>query len=400
MKSITSKSIASITGISTTTVGRILDDNINPRPLNYLPTNLCFDEFRSTHPQMAFICIDADTHKRVTVLGDRLSDTIKKFFEENYSIDERAKVKHICMDMNAAYQNFVHELFPNAEIVIDRFHIIQLLGRAMDQMRVQALRQIKDKHSRVGSGANFAWQLHSSILSDKKRGIVRMNYFKGRHFQQDIIIVAVGYYFRFSLSYRDIVELLRDRGVSVHHTTVMRWVHHYGPIFKALWRQHQTSHTKSWRIDETYINVKGHWTYLYRAIDSNGLTLDFELRKHRDYVAAYHFLKRLLTTNGRPDRLVTDQYRATLKAVKHLMKQDYLSKSAHQCSKYRNNLIEQDHRFIKRHRVRSANFQNIRTASATLSGIEVIHALRKKTRRELSLIGFSAVDELKAMVPA
>ena len=77
-------------------------------------------------------------------------------------------------------------------------------------------------------------------------------------------------------------------------------------------------------------------------IDSNGLTLDFELRKHRDYAAAYHFLKRLLTTNGRPDRLVTDQYRATLKAVKHLMKQDYLSKSAHQCSKYRNNLIEQD----------------------------------------------------------
>ncbi|MDB7815537.1 IS6 family transposase, partial [Lacticaseibacillus paracasei] len=117
-----------------------------------------------------------------------------------------------------------------------------------------------------------------------------MNYFKGRHFQQDIIIVAVGYYFRFSLSYRDIVELLRDRGVSVHYTTVMRWVHHYGPIFKALWRQHQTSHTKSWRIDETYINVKGHWTYLYRTIDSNGLTLDFELRKHRDYAAAYHFL--------------------------------------------------------------------------------------------------------------
>ncbi|OSP83985.1 IS6 family transposase, partial [Lacticaseibacillus paracasei] len=74
-------------------------------------------------------------------------------------------------------------------------------------------------------------------------------------------------------------------------------------------------------------------------IDSNGLNMDFELRKHRDYTASYHFLKRLLTTNGRPDRLVTDQYRATLKAVKHLIKQDYLSKSAHQCSKYRNNLI-------------------------------------------------------------
>ena len=161
-----------------------------------------------------------------------------------------------------------------------------------------------------------------------------MNHFKGRHFQKDIILVVVGYYFRFSLSYRDIVELLRDRGITVHHTTVMRWVHHYGPIFKALWRRHQTAHAKSWRIDETYIRVKGRWAYLYRAIDSNGLTMDFELRKHRDYTASYHFLKRLLTTNGRPDRLVTDQYRATLKAVKHLIKQDYLSKSAHQWSKF------------------------------------------------------------------
>ena len=86
----------------------------------------------------------------------------------------------------------------------------------------------------------------------------------------------------------------------------MRWVHHYGPILKVLWRRHPTSHTKSWRIDKTYIKVKGHWAYLYRAIDSNGMTLDFELQKHGDYAVTYHFLKRLLTTNGRPDRLVTD----------------------------------------------------------------------------------------------
>ncbi|MCG0954832.1 ISL3 family transposase [Lactiplantibacillus plantarum] len=117
---------------------------------------------------MAFICIDVDTHKRVTVLGDRLSDTIKKFFEENYSRDERAKVKHICMDMNAVYQNFVHELFPNAEIVIDRFHIIQLLGRAMDQMRVQALRQIKDKHSQVYKALKPNWKIYHKADPDAK----------------------------------------------------------------------------------------------------------------------------------------------------------------------------------------------------------------------------------------
>jgi putative transposase len=180
----------------------------------------------------------------------------------------------------------------------------------------------------------------------------------------------------------------------------MRWVHHYGPIFKALWRRHQTDHSKSWQIDVTYIRVNGRWAYLYRFIDSNGLTLDFELRKHRDYIATYHFLKRLLTTNGRPERLATDQYQATIKVVNHLIKQDYLSQSAHQCSKYRNNLIEQDHRFIKRHRVRSASFHSIRTASATLRGVEIVHAIRKRTRWALSLIGFSVVDELKALIAA
>lgn len=93
------------------------------------------------------------------------------------------------------------------------------------------------------------------------------NYFKGRHFQQDIIWVAVGYYFRFNLSYRDVVEILRDRGITVHHTTIMRWVHHYGPIFQVLWRRHKHSVSQSWRVDETYIKVKGQWCYLYRAID-------------------------------------------------------------------------------------------------------------------------------------
>ncbi|MCT3391399.1 transposase, partial [Lentilactobacillus hilgardii] len=93
-------------------------------------------------------------------------------------------------------------------------------------------------------------------------------------------------------------------------------------------------------------------------------------------------------------------YGATLKAIKKLTREGCLHKGVHQCSKYRNNLIEQDHRFIKRHRVRSASFQSIRTASATLSGVEIVHAIRKRTRRELSLIGFSVVDELEALLAA
>ena len=116
--------------------------------------------------------------------------------------------------------------------------------------------------------------------------------------------------------------------MTVHHTTVMRWVHHYGLSLRR-YGVDQTVHSKSWQIDETYLRVEGRLTYLYRAIDSNGFILDFELQKCRDYTTAYHFLKRLLTT-----RLVTNQYRATLKAAKQLVKQNHFSSSAHQCFKY------------------------------------------------------------------
>lgn len=224
------------------------------------------------------------------------------------------------------------------------------------------------------------------------------NYFKGRHFQKDIILVAVGYYLRFSLSYRDLVEILRDRGIAVHHTTIMRWVHHYGPIFKLLWRKQQHATSQSWRMDETYLKIKGRWYYFYRAIDNHGLTLDFELRRHRDYQSAYHFLKRLLTTYGRPDCLVTDQYGATLKAIKQVIKNGLLAKGNHQCSKYRNNLIEQDHRLIKHVLVKSSGFQSMRTASKTLSGIEVMHQLHKISQRAINLFGFSALQSLTELL--
>ncbi|MBZ2202276.1 MAG: IS6 family transposase [Liquorilactobacillus hordei] len=224
------------------------------------------------------------------------------------------------------------------------------------------------------------------------------NYFKGRHFQKDIILVAIGYYFRFSLSYRDLVEILRDRGIAVHHTTIMRWVHHYGPIFKWLWRKHQHAASQSWRMDETYLKIKGRWYYFYRAIDSHGLTLDFELRQHRDYLSAYHFLKRLLTTYGRPNCLVTDQYGGTLKAIKQVIKDGLLTEKNHQCSKYRNNLIEQDHRLIKRVLVKSSGFQSLRTALKTLSGIEVVHQLHKISQREPNLFGFSVFQSLAELL--
>lgn len=195
-------------------------------------------------------------------------------------------------------------------------------------------------------------------------------------------------------------HMMRDRGIFVHHTTLMRWVQHYSPIMRALWRKRHRRTSKSWRMDETYIKIKGQWNYLYRAIDDQGLTIDFQLRKKRDFNSAYHFLKRLLKTYGLPHRLVTDQYGATLKAIKKLTREGYLHKGVHQCSKYRNNLIEQDHRFIKRQQVRSASYQSTRTAARTLYGIETMHAIHKKSRKKLGLFGFSAYQEVDQLLAA
>ncbi len=130
-----------------------------------------------------------------------------------------------------------------------------------------------------------------------------MGYFKGKQFKKDIILVAVGYYCRFSLSYRDVSEILKERDVSVHPTTIMRWVHEYGNLIYQIWKKKNKASQSSWHLDETYIKVKGEWCYLYRAIDKDGHTLDFQLRKTRNHQAAYAFMKRLVKHFGEPSVL-------------------------------------------------------------------------------------------------
>src|SRR5699024_5587004 len=101
-----------------------------------------------------------------------------------------------------------------------------------------------------------------------------MNYFRYKQFNKDVITVAVGYYLRYALSYRDISEILRERGVNVHHSTVYRWDQEYAPILYQIWKKKHKKAYYKWRIDETYIKIKGKWSYLYRAIDAEGHTLD------------------------------------------------------------------------------------------------------------------------------
>lgn len=222
-----------------------------------------------------------------------------------------------------------------------------------------------------------------------------MTYFKGKQFQKDVIIVAVGYYLRYNLSYRDVQEVLYDRGVNFSHTTVYRWVQEYGKLLYTIWKRKNKQSCYSWKMDETYIKIKGKWHYLYRAIDANGLTLDIWLRKKRDTHAAYAFLKRLVKQFDEPRVLVTDKAPSIASAFKKLRKHGYYQRTEHRTVKYLNNLIEQDHRSIKR---RHKFYQSLRTASSTIKGMETIRGLYKKSRKEGTLFGFSVCIEMKVLL--
>ena len=175
-----------------------------------------------------------------------------------------------------------------------------------------------------------------------------MNHFKGKQFQQDVIIVAVGYYLRYNLSYREVQEILYDRGINVSHTTIYRWVQEYGKLLYQIWKKKNKKSFYSWKMDETYIKIKGKWHYLYRAIGADGLTLDIWLRKKRDTQAAYAFLKRLVKQFDEPKVVVTDKAPSITSAFKKLKEYGFYQGTEHRTIKYLNNLIEQDHRPVKR----------------------------------------------------
>ncbi|MBN8245797.1 IS6 family transposase, partial [Nitratireductor aquimarinus] len=176
--------------------------------------------------------------------------------------------------------------------------------------------------------------------------------FKGVHYPKSVILHAVFFYLRYAVSYRDLEEILAERGIMVDHATLNRWVVKFAPLIAVRAQSRKRTTTNSWRMDETYIKVKGRWTYLYRAVDRDGQTLDFMLSEHRDFAAARRFFKRAIGSNGVPDRVVIDKSaanRAGLQAVNAILKfTDGGRTVAIRQAKYLNNILEQDHRFIKR----------------------------------------------------
>jgi transposase-like protein len=146
------------------------------------------------------------------------------------------------------------------------------------------------------------------------------NLFKWKHYQPEIILLTVRWYLRYNLSFRDLVEMMEERGLSIAHTTIMRWVHQYGPELNKKIRCHLKQTNDSWRVDETYIKVKGQWMYLYRAVDSEGNTIDFCLSKNRNSKSAKRFFKKALAFShvSTPNVITVDKNPAYLVAVEEL----------------------------------------------------------------------------------
>ncbi len=204
--------------------------------------------------------------------------------------------------------------------------------------------------------------------------------FKWRHFQADIILLCVRWYLRYSLSYRDLEEMMLERGLHVDHTTIYRWVQDYAQELDKRCRPHLKTCNDSWKVDETYIKVKKEWVYLYRAVDSQGNTLEFFFSATRDSEAAKHFFVKTLTASHttEPRVINVDKNAAYPKAFNDLKAAGLIAPSCElRQVKYLNNLIEQDHRFIKRLTRPGMGFFSFETAWRTLQGFEVMNMIRK-----------------------
>jgi putative transposase len=201
--------------------------------------------------------------------------------------------------------------------------------------------------------------------------------FKGAHFPQDIILMGVRWYVAYPLSYRHVEELLEERGVPIDHATIQRWVVKYSPQLEEAFHRRKRPVWVSWRMDETYIKVKGHWYYLYRAVDKTGQTIDFLLTEQRDERAAKRFLTKAIRRHGVPEKITIDGSEANAAAIRSYNKEHGTAIVMRQL-KYLNNIVEQDHRGIKRVTRPMLGFKSSTAAQCTLAGIELMHMIKKK----------------------
>ncbi|MDC9623276.1 IS6 family transposase [Xenorhabdus sp. XENO-7] len=204
------------------------------------------------------------------------------------------------------------------------------------------------------------------------------NAFKRLHYPVDIIAQCVRGYLAYALSLRNLEEMMAERGIAVDHSTLSRWVHRRVPLLVKRYRRCRPDVGHRWRMDETDIKIKGQWKYLYRAVDSDGKTVDFLLTARRDKSSALRFFKKAMRQHGQPDVVTMDKSGANKAAVDELNQGKPKEEAiVIRQNKYLNNLIEQDHRNIKRRIHPMLGFKHFRRFQTLLSGIELVSMLRK-----------------------
>jgi transposase-like protein len=206
--------------------------------------------------------------------------------------------------------------------------------------------------------------------------------FRGRWFEDQIIVLCVRWYVSYKLSYRDLVEMMADRGLSVSHTTVMRWAVRYAPEFEQKWRRYERRVGDSWRVDETYVKVSGRWVFLYRAVDRQGKTVEFYLSPRRDRAAATAFFRQALRHHGEPRVVTLDAFAPNHSALRRMgMRNEFNYRGEDpmriRSCPYLNNLVEQDHRRIKQRLHPMLQFQRFDHARRIITGIELAAKIRK-----------------------
>lgn len=229
--------------------------------------------------------------------------------------------------------------------------------------------------------------------------------FKGRHFDRSVILLCVRWYLAYGLSLRDLEEMMAERGIDVDHTTIHRWVVHFSPLLLKRFDRRKRPVGGKWHMDETYIKVRGRWMYLfYRAIDSVSDTVEFWFSEPRDLPAAKRFLRKAMARHGRPERIVIDGSQTNQEAIVSCDAENQLRDRSRRVlmpirvrrSKYLNNRIEQDHRRVKRRVRPMPGFKSFSSAAVTLSGVEMVHMMRKRQGR----FAFNPAPSLKEQFEA
>lgn len=221
----------------------------------------------------------------------------------------------------------------------------------------------------------------------KKKDKNSQHPFKWKHFVGEIILWLVRWYCRYALSYGDLKEIAQERGLSVERSTIMRWVHEYSPELEKRIKPHLKMSHPSTRVDETYIKIKGVWHYLYRAVDKHGQTLDWMLSVKRNKKAAKKFFKKMQENPhvSMPSIINVDKNPAFPPAHQELITAGELPPTSKlRRVKYLNNIVENDHKSVKRKSRYRQWYQTFNTAAVTIAGMETMRLIQKGQVRYLA----------------